>query len=425
MGDLSALTAHPTHNLHPDLVAAQMAKVPSSRRPPGSPGAVASTKAPRALSSAAGDELFVARRTFERIAIAASLEQLSVQGDGGEETGRVEAEQLSFSFFAEIRSSELHVFRERTDAVAAGLDETDQARYIESSRAVAARFEISIEVSVSVLRSFADGSEAAQDDRTALDRLLALTEDALAQADDLLNQIFGFLGEFFSGEGDIAASFEEFLGNIDDLGFGLPQLGGASPTQGGATQSIQQLEFSFSLDVSVEIQAAKVQESDPIVLDLDGDGVELTSFENGARFDIEGSGRRVTTAFVTGGDAFLALDRNGNGRIDSGGELFGDQRGAANGFEELRRLDGNADGLINREDAAYAQLRLFQDNGNGRTEAGELISLAEAGIDAIDLDYSEVAQRAAGGNRIAQIAAYHRSDGTEGLAADAVLRFLA
>lgn len=65
-----------------------------------------------------------------------------------------------------------------------------------------------------------------------------------------------------------------------------------------------------------------VQQSDPITLDLNGNGVELTNYTNGANFDITGSGTKVNTAFVTGGDAFLAINGNGNGHIDSGKELL-------------------------------------------------------------------------------------------------------
>ena len=184
-----------------------------------------------------------------------------------------------------------------------------------------------------------------------------------------------------------------------------------------------QLEFEFEYEERVQVQQAAVQQSDPIVLDLDGDGIELTSYAQGARFDITGTGKQVTTGFVTGGDAFLAMDRNANGRIDNGAELFGDQNGAANGFEELRRLDTNRDGRINRLDAEYDGLLLWRDDGDGQTEAGELIGLAEAGIEEISLGYRNVSQVAAGGNRIAQIASFLRNDGSRGTAADALLNF--
>jgi hypothetical protein len=168
-----------------------------------------------------------------------------------------------------------------------------------------------------------------------------------------------------------------------------------------------------------------VQESDPITLDLNGNGIDLSSYRAGARFDITGKGKIATTAFVKGGDAFLAVDRNGNGIVDSGKELFGDQNGAKNGYEELAKLDSNRDGLINKLDKDFAKLLLFKDNGNGKTEPGELVSLAEAGIAELSLNYQNVNMTGGGGNRIAQIASYRRNDGAVGRTADAVLFFTA
>ena len=105
--------------------------------------------------------------------------------------------------------------------------------------------------------------------------------------------------------------------------------------------------------------------------------------------------------------------------------MFGDQNGAANGFEELRRLDTNGDGRINQLDANFNKLLLWRDNGNGITEPGELISLADAGIVEISLGYRNVNQSAAGGNRITQVATFVRADGSRGTAADALLNYLA
>jgi hypothetical protein len=182
-----------------------------------------------------------------------------------------------------------------------------------------------------------------------------------------------------------------------------------------------QLEFEFG---SVSSQS-QVKQSDPIVFDLNGNGVDLTSYQNGAQFDITGTGEKSTTAFVTGGDAFLALDRNGNGAIDSGKELFGDQNGARNGYEELRKLDSNGDGVINARDRDFNKLVLFKDNGNGKTDKGELVSLNQAGIAEISLSYQNVNVGAKGGNHIGQVASYTTADGKRGLAADAILNYTA
>ena len=131
----------------------------------------------------------------------------------------------------------------------------------------------------------------------------------------------------------------------------------------------------------------------PLVFDLDGDGMELTSNEDGTVFDLDGDGKKDKTAWTKSGqgfdDAFLVLDRDGNGSIDSGKELFGDQHGAANGYEELAKLDSNKDGKIDANDTAYTELKLWADmDGDGESDEGELKTLAEMGVTSISTQYT-------------------------------------
>jgi Ca2+-binding RTX toxin-like protein len=137
---------------------------------------------------------------------------------------------------------------------------------------------------------------------------------------------------------------------------------------------------------------------DPLVLDLDGDGIEAVGINPSAPilFDMDASGTKHGTGWIKADDGLVVLDRNGNGLIDSGRELFGDrtvlQNGpkagqtAANGYEALADLDLNADGAINSTDAAYSQLRIWQDtNQNGISESTELHTLGELGIASINV----------------------------------------
>ncbi|MCC6597670.1 MAG: type I secretion C-terminal target domain-containing protein [Alphaproteobacteria bacterium] len=137
----------------------------------------------------------------------------------------------------------------------------------------------------------------------------------------------------------------------------------------------------------------------PLVIDLDGDGIELSAL-NGAGsvyFDIDNDGFREASGWVTGGDGVLALDKNGNGTIDNQSELFGNNAGSANGFTSLKALDSNGDNKITSADAQFASLRVWVDaNQDGVSQTGELYTLAAKGITAINLAYSNVNYALAG-----------------------------
>ena len=141
----------------------------------------------------------------------------------------------------------------------------------------------------------------------------------------------------------------------------------------------------------------------PIVLDLDGDGVETTKQGTGTYFDHDGNGFAESTGWADKDDGLLVRDIDGNGKIDSGRELFGSETlltngaKAANGFDALAELDlaingGNADGQIDANDSAFNTLKIWQDtNSDGITDAGELKTLTELGIQSINLDYTSTA----------------------------------
>ncbi len=141
----------------------------------------------------------------------------------------------------------------------------------------------------------------------------------------------------------------------------------------------------------------------PIVIDVDGAGFVLTSLSDGVVFDIAARGKREQISWTASesSNAWLALDRNGNGVIDNGAELFGDatpqpdppEGQHRNGFLALAVFDrpengGNGNGLLDDKDEVFAKLLLWQDkNHDGVSQPEELKHLSDFGIAAIDLRY--------------------------------------
>ncbi|WP_143269143.1 calcium-binding protein, partial [Alysiella filiformis] len=166
---------------------------------------------------------------------------------------------------------------------------------------------------------------------------------------------------------------------------------------------------------------------DPLALDLDGNGIQTTATAgfSGSLFDHNKDGIRTATGWVASGDGLLVRDLNGNGIIDNGGELFGentllaDGTLAQHGYAALAELDSNADGVVDANDAAFATLRVWQDkNQDGISQADELHTLADLGIQSLNTAYEDVNQDLGNGNSIAQLGSYTKTDGSTAEMAD-------
>src|SRR6266568_152492 len=203
----------------------------------------------------------------------------------------------------------------------------------------------------------------------------------------------------------------DMLDSLENL---LP---GSAPTGEGSLAALEGWHQVF--------QQAEGSMGSPIVLDLDGDGVETTNIGAGAFFDLDANGFAEASGWVGKDDGLLVWDRNGDGRIDSGRELFGNEtmlasgEKAANGFAALAELDTNHDGVLDASDAAFADLKIWKDaDGDGFSLPSELISLADAGVASINVGYSDSSYVDPQGNTHRQVGSFGRTDGTSGTATD-------
>ena len=163
-------------------------------------------------------------------------------------------------------------------------------------------------------------------------------------------------------------------------------------------------------------QSAEVPK-DPLLIDLDGDGIETTRVENGVYFDQENDGFAELSAWVSSDDGVLAIDKNNNGTIDNGSELFGDSYVksdgtiATSGFDALSDLDSNGDGQINSSDTSFDAIKILKGDGT-------LLSLSDVGISSISLTSKKSVITDSNGNRQLTTGTYTKTDGSTGKISD-------
>lgn len=172
------------------------------------------------------------------------------------------------------------------------------------------------------------------------------------------------------------------------------------PPTGGSPQSCTDAGWSITPEPGYVCNS-------PIIVNLSRGPIELTGPEDGVDFDLNADGAVERTAWTATGSsiAFLVMDRNGNGRIDDGSEMFGNHTPlpgggtAADGYAALAALDANGDGSIDEGEPAWATLRLWIDtNHDGAAQPDELMSPSTAGIISIGYDAHFTGRRDRHGN---------------------------
>ena len=162
----------------------------------------------------------------------------------------------------------------------------------------------------------------------------------------------------------------------------------------------------------------------PVVIDLDGDGVEFDGIDEGILFDADGDGDLEQIAWADEDDGVLVYDGNDNGQIDGLDEVafarYSDDPDATD-LEGLRHFDTNDDLVLDANDDEFESFKIWQDrDGDGEVGDGEMMTLSEAGIESLELQSDEQPYYTAGGDVLVHgEATVHYADGSEGVLADA------
>jgi hypothetical protein len=160
----------------------------------------------------------------------------------------------------------------------------------------------------------------------------------------------------------------------------------------------------------------------PLVLDLGRNGFDLVS-AGVVSFDMDNDGIADKTSWVAAEDGLLVLDRNGDGTINNQSELFGNTKEHAEGFANLASFDANKDGVIDANDAIFAELKIWQDlNQDGISQVNELLTLDQLGVASINLN-AETTNQVVGDSLITLTSSFAFKDGSQGVVADVLFNF--
>jgi hypothetical protein len=187
-------------------------------------------------------------------------------------------------------------------------------------------------------------------------------------------------------------------------------------TANGATYKVYD-HSTTQAQVLVSSAATVSTTTSPLVLDLNGDGVQTLSLDAGTQFDLLNIGSKQSVGWVDKQDGLLVMDLNGDQLVNSGAELLGnntklaDGSFAKDGWAALAQFDDNADGVIDAKDAAFANLKVWVDgNSDGASGLGELKSLADVGVQSINLNHDGVMVEQ-NGNTLQGFSSYTTTDG--------------
>ena len=219
---------------------------------------------------------------------------------------------------------------------------------------------------------------------------------------------------------DGAIKFVDTTGNLIADGV----WGGYSLLRGWFSNGLKGIQDLFN-----SATAAPSVRVDPLIFDLDGDGIKTTSLDQSRTyFDLDSNGFAERTAWVDASDGLLVLDRNNDGQITSGQELFGDQTllangvRAASGFEALKEFDSNRDGRIDAKDEVYSKLKIWRDlNGDGISQAEELKGLSDYNIASISLSSTSSNTSDVMNNIQRRVGSFIKTDGSGGVIGEYLL----